>query len=206
MKKVIFTGLVSVALSATLAEAKFFLGLEGEYSISSTYDTRQVGNGNISWGNRGFDGGPQYPFYQSWNAGINLGTEHLFNDYIGLRWLFGINYGQFVKNFDGLHNINFQLGIDGIFNFVNTGSFSFGLFAGLGARLDFIFNPVNSDLVNGVYNTALLGRLGLTFGLGEHSRIDLGVGVPFMTINLKGPAESFYYSPLRFNVGYKFLF
>ena len=209
MKKVIVTGLVSVALSATLAEAKFFLGLEGEYSISSAYTFTRP-QGDITWGNRGFDGGPGYPFYQEWTAGINLGTEHLFNEYIGLRWLFGINYGQFVKPSSDSQQLDLQLGIDGLFNFVNTGSFSFGLFAGLGLRLN-IFGPDlfatsrGPDVVgnNGVAN--LLGRIGFTLGFGEHNRIDIGVGIPFMSIS--GSEDgTLMHAPIRFNVGYKFLF
>ena len=209
MKKVIVTGLVSVALSATLAEAKFFLGLEGEYSISSAY-TFSRPQGDITWGNRGFDGGPGYPFYQEWTAGLNLGTEHLFNEYIGLRWLFGINYGQFVKPSEDWQQLAFQLGIDGLFNFVNTGSFSFGLFTGLGLRLN-IFGPdlhATSRGPNVVPNNAvanLLGRIGFTLGFGEHNRIDIGVGIPFMSIS--GAEDgTLMHAPIRFNVGYKFLF
>ena len=209
MKKVIVTGLVSVALSATLAEAKFFLGLEGEYSISSAYTFARP-QGDITWGNRGFDGGPGYPFYQEWTAGINLGTEHLFNEYIGLRWLFGINYGQFVKPSEDSQQLAFQLGIDGLFNFVNTGSFSFGLFAGLGLRMN-MFGPDlfatslgPGTVVNNVVAN-LLGRIGFTLGFGEHNRIDIGVGIPFMSIS--GTEDgTLMHAPIRFNVGYKFLF
>ena len=204
MKKVIITGLVSVALSATLAEAKFFVGVEGEYGMSSIYTTPFASQGTVSWGNRGFDGGPWYPYYQEWGVGINIGTEHFFNNYVGFRWLFGIGYGQifYPSWFIDYQQIALQLGVDGLFNIINTGSFSLGLFAGLGFRTDFIAE--NFFVRLGSIHGNLLGRVGFTLGFGEHNRIDIGVGIPFMTVAISNNA--FMHAPIRFNIGYKFLF
>ena len=143
MKKVILTSLVSVALSATLAEAKFFVGVQGGYDMSRAVDIAGGSNPFITSaviGSRGFEGWD----YQSWKVGIDLGNEWLFNNYFGLRWFFGVNYGQFIRyadtnysdlsNFSASHLINAELGLDALVNVVNTGSFSLGFFFGIAGQ------------------------------------------------------------------------
>ena len=224
MKKVILTGLVSVALSATLAEAKFFVGVQGGYDMSRAVDIAGGSNPFITSaviGTRGFEGVD----YQSWKVGINLGNEWLFNNYFGLRWFFGVNYGQFIKyadinysdlNISASHLANMEFGLDALVNVVNTGGFSLGFFFGIAGQYNVWLDEANvltelvamstgNEATGGnlrMYMT-LLGRAGITIGLGEHSRIDLGASMPIIS---GGVINNALYNPIQFTAGYKFLF
>lgn len=212
MKKLLAVSLVSVSLCATLAQAKFFIGVEGGY------DTGFPGFGDIKnkrwhFGTNAFDGYSSIR-YHGWTAGINLGTEHNLGDSFALRWLFGANYGEYFAGFtllgNGFQSFTFDLAIDGIYNFIKTNSTSFGVFVGLGTRLDqfgiYLFEA--TDFATQEHNTgtslAFLGRVGLTFGLGEHHRFDATAAIPFTSMTMRdyGPV----YNSLRVTLGYKYLF
>ena len=217
MKKVILTGLVSVALSATLAEAKFFVGLQGTFNMLGAsgnipnYPFAAITE-KVGWGSSGF----YDQNLHGWGVGLNLGTEHLFSEYFGFRWFVGVNYNRWL-NTSGLsllanglyttNDINVEIGADALINFINTGSFQFGVFVGLAARFTFPFlTNVQENLSwETVSFYPILGRAGLTFGLGERSRIDLGVNIPIASFNTFTNSVV-HYAPLEFTLGYKILF
>ena len=214
MKKIILTGLVSVALSATLAEAKFFVGLQGQYNMTGVSNNTPhtpgaASTGNIAWGSAGFYAQNEH----GWGVGINLGTEYDLSDMFGLRWFVGINYNRWVGRsalssaFYVMNDVNIELGGDALIHFINADSFRFGMFVGLAARftLPFFTNvlPGTSWSTHSFY--PILGRVGFTFGLGERSRIDVGLNIPIATFNTR-IGNVLYYAPLEFTLGYKILF
>ena len=207
MKKLLALGVISFSLSASLAEARFFLGVEGGYEMSDVFV--QAGNrGHVVWGSSAFENKARI---DSWTAGANLGTEHQLNDLFGLRWYFGVNYGENTnqKLIFQIQYLDFQLGADALLNFVNTGSFAFGVFAGIGGSFSkgsFTGNFFKStDETAHIAQAGFFGQVGLTFGLGEHNRIDLTARIPIMNVVLAEDGNPIY-NPLRFTLGYKFIF
>lgn len=193
------------------AEAKFFLGVDGGYEMSDI--TLQSGEkGHVLWGGSIFK---NIARLDAWTAGINLGTEHEINNFLNLRWFLGLNYGQNInfKAIYQLQQIDIQLGVDTIFNFVKSKSYSFGLLLGLGTNLntgDFFGMFFKKDLplenfITSYGQVGIFGNVGLTLGLGEHSRIDFITRIPIMNVVLT-QGGGVIYSPIRFTVGYKYLF
>ncbi|RDU65381.1 hypothetical protein CQA53_06300 [Helicobacter didelphidarum] len=212
MKKILALGLVSLSLSATLAQARTFVGIDAGYDRGSFEST----NGLAKKSYTGFINAPA----EGWNVGINVGGEWFFGEYVGLRTFLGLGYGQaFAQANTNLHVLDVNLNFDIMANVVNTGSFSTGLFVGVGAGFGIAAQKLSAEALVSM-NIPIYGRAGITFGLGEHSRIDVTAILPILSYNMIGfmgtDAETAAdmvaagvpgaYNPLRFNVGYKFLF
>ncbi|TLD81106.1 outer membrane beta-barrel protein [Helicobacter trogontum] len=218
MKKILALGVISFSLSTALAEAKFFLGVDAGVSITNGFHGTDNG---AAWGSGAFYGQGQN--FQNWLVGINLGTEHLFvDDLVGFRWFLGVNYGQMYKpnaitvfimndiiNVDNWSIFEVQLGVDALVNFIALDGISFGAFAGIAGNTS-IFKPdmfkvvaAQEDLF-GFSGAGVVGRLGLTMGIGEHNRIDFTTVIPIVTIDIGKDGAA--YDPISFMLGYKVLF
>ncbi len=209
MKKLFVAGLVSLALSASLAQAKFFIGVDAGYDYSKVTPKFIANNmGDILWGSSVFYS-PTFIDFHSWVAGINLGTSHDITDNFGLRWVLGGNYAQAIEPKNTLQSIDIYLGIDTLLTFVNTGSMKFGAIMGLEANfylydyVDNMFGSRDSHLATANVSAGASARLGLGLGLGEHNSFEFLLRIPVAESNLDGGA---FYSPLRFTLGYKVLF
>ena len=209
MKKLLTIGLISIGLSASLAEARFFLGIDLGYDFSGIdgeSPNRSGGEkGTIRFGTELF-GHTDLKFH-SGVAGLNLGTQHDLNDVFGLRWFFGLSYAQSFNRGGDLQALNFALGIDTLFNFTS----SFGAFAGIEAAFsahDYVGKLFASGSKNEMTNdvgAGASGRVGLAFIVDENSRFELTARIPIMqaVLSRKG---GFLHRPLRFTLGYKYVF
>lgn len=207
MKKLLT--LVFVALSfASVASAKFYLGVEagylgqtGAFPNTSGFHTVSTGQIDDIVANSGKGFGI---------AGL-LGQEAKFGVF-GLRWGLGLGYGT-VDFDDGCSNCNLEtftseLSFDMILNLVNKGSFSFGIFGGIGAEYQLVLNTVQGH--DAVHTLGFDGRVGLTTLLARHHRIEVYTKLPFAYVTkeietndkqvLVGNAKSFI------GASYKYVF
>lgn len=209
MKKLVLSGSLALILSASLtqvAEAKFFLGLDVGYDYSKA---SKVGNvGSVLWGSSAFYG-PGTNFH-SWVGGINLGTSHNITESFGLRWILGANYSEALDPKNTLGSFDLYLGVDTLFNFVNTGFVTFGGIVGLEANFtvyDYsnnMFGKTDSKLISSRTSAGANARLGFGLGLGEHNRLEFLLRIPVVQSLLS--EDDAFNSPLRFTIGYKVLF
>ncbi len=204
-------GLVSFSLSASLAEARFFLGLEASYGLSDIkFDGGE--SGKIFWGSNVFNN-EKFGEVHYWVAGINLGTQHDISDMLGWRWFFGVNYGENInrKNAINLQYLELQLGGDILFNFTQSDSLSFGAFTGIAGNFNShstngkLFTTTSIDENLGGSSAGLIGRVGLALVVGEHNRFELTTNIPIMQASLSKHGGSVL-NPITFTLGYKFIF
>ena len=178
--------LISMAMLITLSNAEMFVGVDGGYDVhgvaSSGYVDSSVYNGH--YGSR------------MWTLSLNFGGEGLVNNYFGFRAFLEAGYAHAIHG--GLKFANLGVNADSIINFVNSGSFSFGMLLGLGANYEV-------NVSDGSGSFPLYGRTGFTFGIGPNSRIDLTLKLPIVGWYLNGNPKNTNAS-LKFQLGYKVLF
>lgn len=204
MKKSIALGLVSLSLCATLAQAKFFVGVDGGIAATDKIETvaSPTDTSLTKFGSGGFSGFST----QQWLVGVNFGTEHHLSNHFGIRWFGAVNYGSSYKSTLAFDTLGIQLGADALVNFVHSSTFSMGVFVGLAGDYTTLSSTGYSFFSKaGINNLGLLGRVGLTFGLGQHSRVDVTAGIPIVTTSILSDTPSVY-NPLTFTLGYKFVF
>ncbi|WP_143428623.1 outer membrane beta-barrel protein, partial [Helicobacter sp. 13S00482-2] len=204
----------------TLAQAKFFLGIDAGSSIDRVdveveptlgYMDVVVKPGSFT---ENAYRGNGYLF------NFNLGTEHHFdrNNYVGFRWFLGLGYGrttlinqiytpiQYPSNI-----IEAKLGLDLLLDVIKFDTHStLGFFGGVEGGVE----PVLSDKfyerrpIFESSNPYLSARAGLSILLAEHHRIEFVAKIPVYTLypnNGSGKADNIY-KPLQFMLGYKFIF
>ncbi|MWV61496.1 outer membrane beta-barrel protein [Helicobacter saguini] len=188
MKKFLAAGLLSVAV----AQAGVFVGVQGGYDIGAG----RTGSGK-------FD----LPIYNGitqggWSVGANAGYELNFG-LIGLRGYLQLDYSKFLEGAgaDKFHNIDIDLNVDALVNFINGGAFGMGVFVGVGAGYQYTI--LDTESVGAI---PLFARAGLTFNILEHNRVDLGIKLPITGWNINGPLDVGFYSPLKIQASYKFIF
>lgn len=221
MKKIFLSSILAFVLSLSLvqmAQARAFIGIDVGYD--SAYPKLDNGMAKESYQNftkYGVDG---------WNVGLNLGGEWFFGDsnYVGLRTFLQIGYGQGYFHGVSLNLIDLNLNLDLLANFYASDSFSLGAFVGVGSGFNTAARDFGAEAIVLGLNIPTYGRVGLSFGLGEHSRVDVGASLPILSYNVIGFAGGVggmsaedrlnmfrygiigAYNPIRFNVGYKFVF
>lgn len=214
MKKILAVGLISFSLSVTLAQAKFFVGVQGGYDDGAF----TIKNGFVSDSYKQFAGDNNG---RGWNLGVDFGSEWFFGDYIGLRNFIGLGYGQskFMNSNLDVYDINVNL--DVMFNAYKANSLSIGVFVGAGAGVNMTTSSFNIESLALGWNIPIYARTGLTFGIGEHHRIDLSASLPLLSYSFIGFQKNIgadlatdlenagihgAYNPIRFTLGYRYIF
>lgn len=216
MKKKLFAIILASASLLSVAQARFYLGVEGGYASQGLPMVQESGKGvevrTISPNGLGDlikDGAKGY------SIGIVLGTESFFTRYFGVRWGLGVGYASTEKDLlnngkkyeQELKTISSDLSLDLMINFVNTGSFSFGVFGGVGAEYQYFTNASNPNW----HSLGFEGRVGLSTLLGGHHRLEVFTKLPFADMPLKysqGDSNLFAYNTSKavFGASYKFVF
>lgn len=160
MKKKILSLVVSSLVCTGLAEAKFYIGIEGGYTggakdtakhkaqLNSSYFFTP-GSGTLAdmFKNNTYTSNGEIAEIEPWkgfNVAINLGSEHFFiNNYLGVRWGASVGFTEIMQNSketdtsgsvsytDSLGYIDTGLSLDLMINFVSHSNFSFGIFGGV---------------------------------------------------------------------------
>lgn len=222
MKKSIFALFFVFLALVSFMQARFFIGIDGGYSIDSVdISIEEPGGGKVHL--KDVYKGNGYMF------GFNLGTQHFFdaNDSIGFRWLLSGGYGrtdlvaQAVKQVRFPSTIlNLALGVDGVFDLLKIGSHSFGVFGGLeGALLAAISDAYTIDEHNQknqvllIGTPSLLARIGASFFFNQQHRVELLLRLPIYSFETSIADELTssgkqleFYKHIQIMLGYKFLF
>lgn len=192
MKKLLALGL----LSFSLAQAKVFVGVDGGYVMAGSSVSGKADS--TVW-----DG----TYDDAWSVSANVGYETFFSNNFGMRAFLAVGYGTYLDSLTSNQAINIDGNLDLILNFVNTGSFGFGVFAGVGAGYQ--YNSFLDDKLS-FHSIPLFGRAGVTFGFGEKVRLDLTARLPIIAWDAKDSVGSgilpTIYSPVTMQAGVKFLF
>lgn len=216
MTKRLFLFILAFVGMFSVAQARFYIGVEGGLASQGLSSVQTKGKGiethTISTSGLGDlikDGAKGY------SVGIILGTENFFTRYFGLRWGFGVGYASVEKDLvEGtskreleFNTITSDLNFDLMVNFYNNGSFSFGIFGGVGAEYQYFTNASKPRW----HALGLVGRAGLSTLLGGHHRLELFAKLPFAEMSAKfssGDDHLLAYNVSKAVIGasYKFVF
>lgn len=209
MKRLLALVFATLSL-ASVASAKFYVGVETGYlgqggmfefrPTSSGFHTISTGSIDDIIANSGKGFGIAGLLGQEANFGI-----------IGLRWGLGLGYGT-VDFDDGvdwkLETFTTEVSFDMLLNLVNKGSFSFGIFGGIGTQYQLVLNSFPG--FDAVHTLGFDGRVGLTTLLARHHRLEVYTKLPFAYVTnkyelgdkqlLTGSAKSFI------GASYKYVF
>lgn len=216
MTKRLFLFILAFVSMFSVAQARFYLGVEGGFASQGLASAQVKGKGleahTISTGGLGDlirDGAKGY------SVSIVFGTENFFTKYFGLRWGLGLGYSSTEKDLmEGIYKrelefntITSDLSFDLMLNFVNTGSFSFGIFGGVGAEYQYFTNAGKPRW----HALGFEGRAGLSALLGGHHRLEVFTKLPFAEVSAKatkGDDHLLVYNVSKAVIGasYKFVF
>lgn len=221
-KKILGLALAGLSV-ASIAQARFFMGLEGGYSTTNIKETA------MKEGKAGFYASAYGPGLitdafkngaRGYNAALTLGTESFFGNYFGIRSAIFGGYTSTSKKINGLAKeanfIDAGLNFDLLLNFFSNGNSSFGIFGGAEAGYHYWYNKKdfgNLHNQNEVSKHLLdfSGRFGISTLFGGHHRIELLAKVPFTSMGFNSSSEAKLGGlvvPLNVSVGasYKFVF
>lgn len=186
MKRLLALVFATLSL-ASVASAKFYVGFEGGY-LGQTGFGYQVGGKSLEFST--VSTGSLDDIISSAGQGFAiaglLGQEKFFG-IVGLRWGLGLGYAS--VDFDDGVNWNMdtftsELSFDMILNFVNKGSFSFGIFGGIGAQYSLLLNSSPYGL-DDTHSLGFDGRVGVTTLLARHHRMEVYAKLPFAYMTSK---------------------
>lgn len=220
MKKTLVGLATASLLCAGVAEARFFMGVEGGYTTQHFYRTALNGASTFNFtlpspsviGKAINEGAKGYSF------SAMIGSEDIGNIF-GTRWYLGGGYTSVSKEILGKKVtrdfVDASLGFDMILNFYNSGTTSFGVFGGVSMDYHYWLNA--SD--HGVDKTPLMsehifdfaGKAGITTLLANHHRMEIYAKLPIGSLNVSNSKETVlggFFAPanVSFGASYKFVF
>lgn len=214
-KKILSVVLASCAL-ASMAQARFYIGIEGGYSTQSAYDSKTSGKNTfgVTYAGTGVIGNALNSGYSGYSVGGVLGTEDFFGKYFGTRWGLGAGYTSVSKTENGsthtFNSVDAGLSVDLLLNFYNNGSFSFGIFGGASADYHYVLSGRWSGLNEHLMDFS--GRVGVTTMMAKHHRIEFMAKLPIASMNVTNSSSNYVLggalAPARttFSASYKFVF
>lgn len=152
------------------------------------------------------------------NAGLKVGYGHFFTPLIGIRGYLAYDFDGSIKvNDNPAVNLTYQnisLNVDAMVNFINTGSFSMGVFGGFGLGFGIAsFNQKDfEDAIKSIadYNGFNIPiNLGVSATFASRHKVELGAKIQTLAAGwtLKSDKKSgIYINPYVISVGYSFIF
>ncbi|WP_027327204.1 outer membrane beta-barrel protein [Helicobacter pametensis] len=210
-KKLLGVVMASCAV-VSMAQARFYVGIEGGYSAQSAYDTKTSGKNTFGATYSGtgvlskaLDNGAR-----GYSVGGVLGTESFFGKYFGLRWGVGAGYTSVSKDKHNFNTVDAGVSLDLLLNFYNNGSFSFGVFGGASADYHYVLDGRYAGSSEHLLDFS--GKVGLSTMMAKHHRVEFYAKLPISSMNVTDSKGSFVlggaYAPARTTLGasYKFVF
>ena len=215
-KKLLGIVLASCAL-ISMAQARFYVGVEGGYSVQYGHPSG-LGDAANSFG-----------FYapatslisealkvapHGFSVGAVFGTEDFYGKYFGTRWGISAGYTQIADRKDAeakLGSVDAGLNFDLMLNFVNNGSFSFGVFGGVSADYHYVLNIDKNNPFSSAHLFDFSGRTGVTTMLADHHRIEFVAKLPIASMSATSSTKyelggSIVPAKITFGASYKFVF
>lgn len=211
-KKLLSIVLASCAL-VSMVQARTYVGIEGGYSATTAYDSglkpnsfgfavpaTSVISNALKNGPRGFS-----------VSGV-FGSEDFYGKYFGTRWGVSAGYTQIIAREDASNKrevIDAGLSFDLMLNFINTGSFSFGIFGGVSG--DYHYSLTKAD--EGFFSRHMFdfsGRAGVTTMLANHHRFEFFAKLPVASMHAASNEAKLGgvlgFARTTFGASYKFVF
>lgn len=189
----------------------FFVGFNTGYTVGFQKAMEQSGRGQQKTNSPTITESVTAPKYI--NLGLQVGYNYIIMDFLGLRGYLDYNYGfshvhsketqhesmtQTIKDDTTLSTSHaFSLNVDVLFNLLNSESFAFGLYAGVGLGYATMSRQVKAtqESNSGIITTVTpLGdgfilpiNLGIHLTANGHHRIDLGFKIPTLALEYVPP-------------------
>lgn len=184
MKRLLALVFATLSL-ASVASAKFYIGIEGGYLGQSGTFENTSGFHTVSTSAIGDIIKGDKPYGKGFAVAGILGQEANFG-IVGLRWGLGLGYST-VDFDDGSswkqEMFSTEVSFDLILNFVNKGNFSFGAFGGIGTQYQLSLN--SHPGLDAVHTLGFDGRVGLTTLMARHHRLEVFTKLPFAYVTNK---------------------
>lgn len=220
MKKTLLSLAAASLICGTVAEARFFVGVEGGYTTQHLYETALDGLStfNFTFPSPSIIGDALDKGMQGYSLSVMIGSEDV-GKIFGTRWYLGGGYTSVSKDVAGKNFsrefIDASLGFDMILNFYNSGTTSFGIFGGV--SMDYHYwldgSDHNIDKVLGMseHMFDFSGKAGITTLLANHHRLEVYAKLPIGSMNISDSKEVVLggvYAPanVSFGASYKFVF
>lgn len=220
MKKKLLSLAAASLICGTMAEARFFVGVEGGYTAQQSYETglKSASTLNFALPKTSIISDAIKDGSQGYSVGLMLGTEDV-GKIFGTRWYLGAGYTSVSKDFSGKkwsrEYIDASFGFDMLLNFYNSGTTSFGIFGGVSMDYHYWLNSADykeSEILT--FSKHILdfsGKAGVSTLLGGHHRMELYAKLPIASLNVSNSKEVVLggkYSPasVSFGASYKFVF
>lgn len=220
MKKTLLSLAVASLACASMAEARFFVGVEGGYTAQKSYKTGldRLSSINFSMPSSSIISDTLDKGSKGYSLGVTIGTEDV-GTIFGTRWYLGAGYTSVSKDYEGKNwsreYIDASVGFDLILNFFNNGNTSFGIFGGVSTDYHYWTNSKDySENLAIQYSKHILdfsGKAGVTTLLGGHNRLEVFAKLPIASMNMTNSKEAILggtYSPanVTFGASYKLVF
>ncbi|WP_027327205.1 outer membrane beta-barrel protein [Helicobacter pametensis] len=233
MKKILSI-VVGLGMLCSVAQARFYLGVEGGYSVEKFIQAKngmnvsQIGMIRDAFKNDS----------RGYSVGLVLGTESFYGDYFGTR--FGVSAGYTaitqtqqsssflqelgIKKNETNSYIDAGLELDLIVNVYASKSFSLGLFGGADMKYHYRLNAVKqsssesgdlvADLIGAIFDEVasgrnlldFAGRVGVTALIANHHRLDVMARLPIASLNSSLFGGTLLPVRTTVSLGYKYVF
>lgn len=177
--------LLSLALASlvcgSVAEARFYLGVDLGYTGAMSYDRGEgmyygdIKTQALQYMFKGYSESDatsslKMDPFMGFNASVNFGTENFYLDnYLGFRWGGSIgyttvsqtteykrqqSYGTATSSIIEEYNfLDFGLSLDAILNLWNSGGYSVGVFGGVEGEYHYFLNGAYDDYIGNIYES-----------------------------------------------------
>lgn len=192
MKKQLLSLAVASLVCASVAEARFYIGVEGGYT-GGAYDAKDhktqtnssyllvPGGGTFgnSFKDKTYtitDGTREVEPWKGYNIALTLGSEYFFaSNYLGVRWGASVGYTQVMQDYtdrtnlmassytDTLGFLDTGLSFDLIANIISGSSFTFGVFGGVETDYHYLVEAEREHMGKTSSRLSDIGRHSLDF-------------------------------------------
>ncbi|WP_104697470.1 MULTISPECIES: outer membrane beta-barrel protein [unclassified Helicobacter] len=133
-----------LCIFTTAVQARFFVGIEGGYLGSATYQDLSKDGTLFVVAKPSIIPSAFSDSLKGFNTSLSIGTESFFGDYFGIRLDFLAGYNQMTQHFDSIkaqfNLINTSLYFDFLVNFLKSSHVDLGFIGGIGMDVYYRLN------------------------------------------------------------------
>lgn len=236
MKKKLLSLAVASLVCGSVAEARFYVGVDLGYSGAMAY-----GSGSGMYYGVPKTEAIKYIFktiketengvsttmepFMGFNISVNFGAEDFYlNNYLGFRWGASVGYTTLSQTIESKSQalyqsaveeynfLDFGLSLDMIVNLWSNGNSSVGVFGGVEGEYHYFLDgdyhsPNVHQTFKGIHSYGVNGRAGISTLIASHHRVDLTAKLPVLVAGNNGEyGLASCLVKTSLNVGYKYVF